>query len=244
MLRQLAPILVGLLAGSILTLTVTMGTVDRGTLAELVQARRTIRHLQQEIQHIQRRRLPVEVPRSEILVSGEIPRWDNTTDNNRFRGMLSRRANSRGEVMLALANDVMMCSNRKTCWWDGGNILQTFLKGLRRLPVSNVVIVTLDDPTHAFCVGFSVGCLRLNLPVPSAQQGSRGANMISTLKYGLLRQALLMGFAILVVDLDLLFLRDPCVKSMRQKLRSHALVSTAMCCPIAHLLTDTVLTLR
>ena len=33
--------------------------------------------------------------------------------------------------------------------------------------------------------------------------------MISTLKYGLLRQALLMSFAVLVVDLDLLFLKDP-----------------------------------
>ena len=49
----------------------------------------------------------------------------------------------------------------------------------------------------------------MQLPVPAAQQGSRGANMISTLKYGLLRSALLMGFAILVVDLDLVFLRDP-----------------------------------
>lgn len=112
--------------------------------------------------------------------------------------------------MLALANDVMMCSNRKTCWWNGGNIFETFLKGLRRIPVRNVVIVTLDDATHDFCRRFdTVGCLRLDLPVPTAQQGSRGANMISTLKYGMLRQALLMDFAILVVDLDLLFLKDP-----------------------------------
>ena len=33
--------------------------------------------------------------------------------------------------------------------------------------------------------------------------------MISTLKYGLLRQALLMDYSVLVVDLDLVFLRNP-----------------------------------
>ena len=40
--------------------------------------------------------------------------------------------------------------------------------------------------------------------------------MISTLKYGLLRQALLMGFAILVVDLDLVFLKDPFERKSRR----------------------------
>ena len=33
--------------------------------------------------------------------------------------------------------------------------------------------------------------------------------MISTLKYGLLKQALLMGFSVMVVDLDIIFLKDP-----------------------------------
>ena len=54
-----------------------------------------------------------------------------------------------------------------------------------------------------------VHSLRLELPVPKAQHNSRGANMISTLKYSLLKQVLLMGFAPLVVDLDLVFLKDP-----------------------------------
>ena len=119
-------------------------------------------------------------------------------------------ANSRREVMLALANDVMMCSNLKTCWWKGGNVLETFLQALKRLAVRNVVVISLDDATHRFveqCGG--ARSLRMELPVPKAQQGSRGANMISTLKYGLLEQALRMGFGVLVVDLDLVFLKDP-----------------------------------
>jgi len=118
--------------------------------------------------------------------------------------------------MVALANDVMMCTNRRTCWWNGGNVLETFLKSTSRLGITNLVVITLDDETERFCQNFhaanggiKVTSIRLELPVPTAQQGSRGANMISTLKYGLLRQALLMGFAVLVVDLDLVFLKDP-----------------------------------
>ena len=135
-------------------------------------------------------------------------RWDDTPLNRQLREALLHAANARKEVMLTLANDVMMCSNRKTCWWNGGNIVETFLKASKRLQLRNVVVINLDDATQSFCTSFGgATCLRMELPVPTAQQGSRGANMISTLKYGLLRQALFMGFSILVVDLDLVFLK-------------------------------------
>jgi len=109
---------------------------------------------------------------------------------------------------------VMMCTNRKTCWWGGGNILETFLTALKRINLKNYVMLTLDDETEAFCQkfgggSFAVPSLRMEMPVPTAQQGSRGANMISTLKYGLLKQTLLMGFSVMVVDLDIIFLKDP-----------------------------------
>jgi hypothetical protein len=57
---------------------------------------------------------------------------DDTEINRKMRAALSAVANARGEVMLALTNDVMMCTNRKTCWWSGGNILETFLQQARR----------------------------------------------------------------------------------------------------------------
>ena len=112
--------------------------------------------------------------------------------------------------MLALANDVMMCSNPKTCWWNGGNVLLTFLNATKRLGIMNQLILSLDDETHSFCEKFGgVYSMRIDLPVPTAQEKTRGANMISTLKYGLLKQILLMGFSILIVDLDLVFLKNP-----------------------------------
>ena len=61
--------------------------------------------------------------------------------------MLRRVANERDEVMLAIANDVMMCTNRKTCWWNGGNILETFLqaKEFRRL-ISHESVINQQHP--------------------------------------------------------------------------------------------------
>lgn len=136
--------------------------------------------------------------------------WERSESNVRMHAMLERLANPKREIMLALANDVMMCTNRKTCWWNGGNILRDFLRNLQRLEVRNYVVVTLDNATEDFCQDFGgVNSLRLELPVPTAQQGSRGANMISTLKYGLLSSLLLMKASVLVVDLDLVFLKDP-----------------------------------
>ncbi len=32
------------------------------------------------------------------------------------------------EIMLALANSIMICKNTTQCWWKGGNILETFIE--------------------------------------------------------------------------------------------------------------------
>ena len=77
--------------------------------------------------------------------------WDDTADNRRIQELLRKVANAKREVMLTLANDVMMCTNRKTCWWNGGNVLETFLQASKRLALKNVVVITLDDGTHSFC---------------------------------------------------------------------------------------------
>ena len=116
--------------------------------------------------------------------------WEETEDSRKLAAALSSAASARREVLLGLANDVMMCTNPRTCWWNGGNVLDTFLKALRRLHVPNALVISLDNATHSFVqrVGGATS-LRLSPPVPSAQHGSRGANMISTLKYGLLEQA-------------------------------------------------------
>ena len=49
--------------------------------------------------------------------TAEAQRWDDTPDHRRLYELLNRVANPRREVMLGLVNDVMMCTNRRTCWW-------------------------------------------------------------------------------------------------------------------------------
>ena len=44
------------------------------------------------------------------------------------------------QVMLALANGVMLCKNTTICWWGGGNILQTWLETIHHQRISNVVV--------------------------------------------------------------------------------------------------------
>ena len=214
--RAVLPAAMGLVTGVMLTVTVTMPGSGRDS--ALTDAQEKIRQLHRQLS-LQQRQLKVSgdlglavdadsVKPTALATVIQTRTWTDTPDHRRLHELLKKVANSQGEVMVALANDVMMCSNRKTCWWNGGNVLDTFLKSVIRLKVTNVVIITLDDETEAFCNRFpTVSSLRLDLPVPKAQQGSRGANMISTLKYSLLRQALLMGFSVLVVDLDLVFLK-------------------------------------
>ncbi len=232
--QSLLSALVGAAAGVTITLSfITTGRSEEssaGVLArELSDARKTIGVLRRQMAQLAQLDPPDALHAPDAQLAAEFAkaadnkrratavaaapqqqRWEETPNHRFLYNTLSKVANSRGEAMLALANDVMMCTNRKTCWWNGGNVLETFLKASRRLKLTNVVVINLDDATQDFCKqAGGATCMRMELPVPTAQQGSRGANMISTLKYGLLRQALLMGFSILVVDLDLVFLRDP-----------------------------------
>ena len=198
--------LVGLAVGVTSTLMVQHSSGDGLILAgELSEARRTIGILKGQLAHCAA--IPAIAASttaiaatSSAMKSQPQQLWTDTPDHRRLKAKLDGVVNARGEAMLAIANDVMMCTNRKTCWWNGGNVLETFLDSVARLKVRNALIITLDDATEAFCVKHGgAASIRMELPVPTAQQGSRGANMISTLKYGLLRQALLMGFSILVV---------------------------------------------
>lgn len=112
------------------------------------------------------------------------------------------------EVMIGLANDVMLCTNPKTCWWNGGNILKDFLDVLAAVHVKNYVIVALDDNTAKFLKSYGAKYVRME-PETTAQDGTRGANQVSALKFGLLSKILRAGYSVLITDLDLIYTSDP-----------------------------------
>ena len=126
--------------------------------------------------------------------------------------VLKTRSKDRGEVMLGLANGVMICQNTKICWWDGGNILQSFLEVTwRRLGVRNLILAVLDDETETYMAKHwpDVPTFRSDLKIPDAQQGTHPANKVSTLKYDLLRQFIATGTGVLITDLELVYVSNP-----------------------------------
>jgi len=126
--------------------------------------------------------------------------------------ILKTRSADRGEVMLGLANGVMMCKNSKICWWNGGNILESFLEVTwKRLGVRNLLIAVLDEETAEYMrtTWPAVPTFRPEMKIPSTQDGTHPANRVSTLKYDLLRKFIATGTGVLITDLDLVYVQNP-----------------------------------
>ncbi|PNH02384.1 hypothetical protein TSOC_011648 [Tetrabaena socialis] len=73
------------------------------------------------------------------------PAAEVEAENAEFAGLLGRHSNERREVMLGLANAVMICKNATLCWWNGGNILESFLEILERSNITNHLIGVTDE---------------------------------------------------------------------------------------------------
>jgi hypothetical protein len=88
-----------------------------------------------------------------------------------------------GEVMLALANGVMICRNVTICWWGGGNILDSWLQSLRYAGITNYLIAALDDETEKYLVedARDTRFFRPDMKVPEQQKGSHPANQVPPL---------------------------------------------------------------
>lgn len=66
------------------------------------------------------------------------PAAEVEAENPEFAALLKQHANDKQEIMLALTNAVMICQNTTLCWWNGGNILGSFLEILER---SNITVM-------------------------------------------------------------------------------------------------------
>lgn len=113
------------------------------------------------------------------------------------------------EILLALANAVMICQNKTVCWWEGGNILESFLRVLKHANISNYIIGVLDDETEAYLKPKGVNYFRPNVTIPKSQDKTREANRVSTVKYILLQRLIQLGYHTLVSDMDLVYIQNP-----------------------------------
>mmetsp|Transcript_18645 Transcript_18645/g.40053 ORF Transcript_18645/g.40053 Transcript_18645/m.40053 type:complete len:447 (+) Transcript_18645:53-1393(+) len=113
------------------------------------------------------------------------------------------------EIMLTLANGVMICQNTTICWWNGGNILQSFLEILEHNKITNYVIGVMDDETEKYLAERNANQFRVNIKIPQSQKNTHPANRVSTIKYTLLRQLIQLGYNTYITDMDLVYMSNP-----------------------------------
>lgn len=78
------------------------------------------------------------------------PAAEVAAENPEFTRLLAAYANDKREIMLGLTNAVMICKNTTLCWWNGGNILESFLEILERSKITNHLIGVTDDQAATY----------------------------------------------------------------------------------------------
>lgn len=120
-----------------------------------------------------------------------------------------KKSAKNNEIMLALANGIMICKNKTICWWEGGNILETFLEIIDHNKITNHLIGVMDDETEAYLKDRPYNYFRVNIVIPESQKNSHPANRVSTIKYTLLKQIISLGYNTLITDMDLVYMKNP-----------------------------------
>lgn len=138
------------------------------------------------------------------------PAEDVAKENPELAQLLKQHAKN-NEIMLTLANGIMICKNTTICWWGGGNILESFLTILQYNNITNYLIGVMDDETEVYLSKKEppVNWFRVNIKIPESQKGSHPANQVSTIKYTLLKTFLQLRYHVLITDMDLVYMKNP-----------------------------------
>ncbi|KAG2499805.1 hypothetical protein HYH03_002101 [Edaphochlamys debaryana] len=146
------------------------------------------------------------------------PAADVERENPEFARLLAKYSNDKREIMLGLTNAVMICQNTTLCWWNGGNILESFLVILERSNVTNHLIGVTDEQAAKYLIdraekrgpgAFAINWFRPNVTIPKVQANTREANRVSSLKFSLLQTSLQLGFHTMITDMDLVYISNP-----------------------------------
>ncbi|EEE67496.1 hypothetical protein OsJ_24927 [Oryza sativa Japonica Group] len=102
------------------------------------------------------------------------------------------------ELIVALAN-----SNVR-------EMLEMWFTNIKRVGISNYLIVALDDSTETFCKSKGVPFYRRDPDEGVDNIGKVGGNhAVSGLKFRILREFLQLGYSVLLSDIDIIFFQNP-----------------------------------
>lgn len=88
--------------------------------------------------------------------------------------------------------------------------LQIWFENIKRTGFTNYMVVALDDDIAAFCKENEVPVHRRDAEISVAQQGmGSSSSKVSGLKFLILREFLVLGYSILLSDVDIVYLQNP-----------------------------------
>ncbi|GMH40493.1 hypothetical protein BSKO_08397 [Bryopsis sp. KO-2023] len=99
-------------------------------------------------------------------------------------------------------------SNRNLISDDGqSGMLKLWIDGARQANVTNMMVIAVDDEVPKSMEKLGVPCWRAR-PAPVADKAENG-HAVSSLKFQLVRDFLVLGYSILLSDVDILVVRNP-----------------------------------
>ncbi|MCI06408.1 UDP-D-xylose:L-fucose alpha-13-D-xylosyltransferase, partial [Trifolium medium] len=117
--------------------------------------------------------------------------------NPRLAKILEKVAVKR-EIIVALAN-----SNVK-------EMLEVWFTNIKRVGISNYLVVALDDEIAKFCESNQVPFYKRDPDDGIDTVGKQGGNhAVSGLKFRILREFLQLGYSVLLSDVDIVYLQNP-----------------------------------
>lgn len=108
-------------------------------------------------------------------------------------------------------NDEVMVAVSNENYAHPGGMLDVWMGNARRAGVKNAMIVALDDATKANVQKFGAGyqAFRMDVEIPESQKDAGSNHAVSALKFRILRRFLVLGYAVLLSDVDIVTLQNP-----------------------------------
>lgn len=88
-------------------------------------------------------------------------------------------------------------------------MLDTFLKGVTQAKVTNYVIVALDKETESDLLARGFHSFYMPIQISRSQADTGANHAVSALKFGIIKKFLMLGWAVLLSDVDVCVLQDP-----------------------------------
>ncbi|KAJ7528069.1 hypothetical protein O6H91_16G082200 [Diphasiastrum complanatum] len=120
----------------------------------------------------------------------------NEAANPALAKILSKIAINR-EVLVGISNNNVR------------DMLKLWFENIKRAKITNYLVVALDDPIAEFCREHKVPVYRRDAAINDVQASTGDNHAVSGLKFQLLRDFLVLGYSVLLSDVDIVYLQNP-----------------------------------